>query len=348
MTLALRSLSKAFDLPDGRSHAAVCDVTLAIEPGTFCTLLGPSGCGKTTLLRLVAGFEQPTRGEILHDGRSLDGVPPYARNFPMVFQSYALFPHLTVAENVAYGLRLRKLPRADVEARVARALDLLGIESQRDKHPARLSGGQQQRVALARALVLEPPLILLDEPLSNLDAGLRVSMRAEIRALQRRLGITALYVTHDQEEALAVSDRVVVMNDGRVEQDGPPAEIWHRPATRFVANFMGAENVLPVERDADGGLVILGERYDAPASMPGDALFVVIRSDAIERMPGGRHRGVVEEAAFLGARVRLRVGLESGEHVTLDDHAGSEAPQPQPHDVLSFSLRPERLHFLAR
>jgi ABC-type Fe3+/spermidine/putrescine transport system ATPase subunit len=236
---------------------AVDRVSLEIEEGSFFTLLGPSGCGKTTLLRVVAGFHLPDRGEVYLRERRITHVPPHLRGTAMVFQEYALFPHMTVEENVAYGLRMRRVPAAEARTRVARVLELVGLVGQERKYPHQLSGGQQQRVALARALVVEPEVLLLDEPLSNLDAKLRVRVREELRELQRRLGQTTVYVTHDQEEALALSDRIAVMNTGRVLQVGTPEEIYLRPKNRFVADFVGLANFLEgywVRRPRGAGL----------------------------------------------------------------------------------------------
>jgi ABC-type Fe3+/spermidine/putrescine transport system ATPase subunit len=224
---------------------AVDRVDLEVADGELFTLLGPSGCGKTTLLRLLAGFHQPEAGAIHFGDRRVDGLPPWARNIGMVFQNYALWPHMTVAENVAYGLRLRRLPRLDIAARVADGLAKVNLGGLEGRYPGQLSGGQQQRVALARALVLNPDILLLDEPLSNLDAKIRVQVRAEIRKLQQELGITAIYVTHDQEEALSLSDRVAVMREGRIVQLGVPRELYERPRTRFVADFVGTNNLVP-------------------------------------------------------------------------------------------------------
>jgi iron(III) transport system ATP-binding protein len=368
MRLELRNITKDFSLKGGELHRAVDELSLVIEPGTFCTLLGPSGCGKTTMLRMIAGFEEPTSGEIFHAGRSLTGVPPYRRGFPMVFQSYALFPHMTVEQNVAYGLRVRKLPPAELRVRVQRALSLLGLETQLGKHPAQLSGGQQQRVALARCLVLEPSIILLDEPLSNLDAGLRVEMRREIRALQQRLGITAIYVTHDQEEALAVSDRIIVMNRGRIEQDGTPAEVYQSPETAFVARFMGCSNVLPVDRLPGSRIRLLGELYELPrswrefdsavgtqqdpaesgtadASVPrGDAGYAVIRDAAININKSGRHRGRVLESTFLGSRLQHVLELPDGSTLTAEQSA-AEGDRVTPGDDVAFDFILSGVHF---
>ena len=251
---------------------AVDRVDLAIGDGELFTLLGPSGCGKTTLLRLLAGFYPPDAGEIRFGGRTVSGLPPYERNIGMVFQNYALWPHMTVAGNVSYGLKLRKLGAAEIAMRVAeglRKVNLVGLEA---RYPGQLSGGQQQRVALARALVLNPDILLLDEPLSNLDAKIRVQVRGEIRKLQRELGITTVYVTHDQEEALSLSDRVAVMKDGRVLQVGRPRELYERPRTRFVADFVGTNNLLAgriVERR--GGRLVVDTALGALEAIgPGD------------------------------------------------------------------------------
>jgi iron(III) transport system ATP-binding protein len=303
---------------------AVDAVSLTVEPGEFLTLLGPSGCGKTTTLRMVAGLEEPTAGRVFIDSEDVTDQPPHARDITMVFQSYALFPHLTVFENVAYGLRVLRRPADEVRHRVQEALSLAGIGDLGARQPAALSGGQQQRVALARALILQPKVLLFDEPLSNLDAKLRKRMRDEIRALQRRAGITALYVTHDQAEALAVSDRIAVMAHGRVEQLGAPAEIYRRPATRFVADFIGEANLLPVEieaRGAAGGRARLGSvglpvpDGTAPA---GPATLVVrpeaiqIRPAALASPPDGALAGEVRRAAYLGAAAEYTVETEVG------------------------------------
>ena len=223
---------------------AIKDVSLQIKAGEFFTLLGPSGCGKTTLLRMIAGFNTIEKGEIRFDDAVINHVPTYRRNIGMVFQSYAIFPHLTVRQNVEYGLKPRKVPKAEMKERVDRAMALTQIDQYADRQPQQLSGGQQQRVALSRAIVIEPDLLLMDEPLSNLDAKLRVQMRTSIREIQRKLNITTIYVTHDQEEALAVSDRIAVMNMGIVEQVGKPYEIYSKPVNTFVANFIGISNFL--------------------------------------------------------------------------------------------------------
>ena len=229
---------------------------LKARNGEFLTLLGPSGCGKTTTLRIVAGLEKPDSGEVLFDGKAVNDLPPYERNIGIVFQDYALFPHMTVFKNVAFGLEMRKLPRSEIEKKVKWALELVGLSGFENRYPEQLSGGQQQRVALARALVVEPEVLLLDEPLSNLDAKIRERLRSEIKRIQRELGITAIYVTHDQEEAMAISDRIAVMNFGRVEQVGKPLELYYHPKTEFVARFLGTSNILELE--AENGIARLG------------------------------------------------------------------------------------------
>ncbi|MEU4225563.1 ABC transporter ATP-binding protein [Nonomuraea sp. NPDC026600] len=274
----------------GYEGARVLDLEgLSIRKGEFLSILGPSGCGKTTLLNCVAGFVQPTAGRIVIDGTDVTDRPPYRRGLGMVFQNYALFPHMTVAGNVAYGLRIRRLDRAERDERVREALRLVGLEGYADRRPRQLSGGQQQRVALARALAIRPAVLLLDEPLSNLDAKLRAEMRVELRAIQRRIGTTMVFVTHDQEEALALSDRVAVMNGGRIEQLGSPDEVYRRPATRFVAQFIGAANVLE-GTVADGRLDVDGILLDpGPLPLrPGGRAVVAIRPERIRLSTPGQ------------------------------------------------------------
>ena len=239
MRVAVRNLTKRFG-----PTAVVSGINLAIEEGEMFTLLGPSGCGKTTLLRLVAGFYSADEGEILFDEQRVNDVPPHQRGIGMVFQNYALWPHMTVFDNVAYGLKLQKIDRSKVADQVKSGLEKVKLTGLGDRYPGQLSGGQQQRVALARALVLNPKILLLDEPLSNLDAKIRIQVRAEIRKLQKELGITTVYVTHDQEEALTLSDRIAVFNQGQVLQVGPPKELYERPANRFVADFIGINNLI--------------------------------------------------------------------------------------------------------
>ena len=246
--LELKNISKYFQSRDGSGEVRAVDAaTVGIERGQFVTLLGPSGCGKTTTLRLIAGFEFPTYGDIVLDGKNINELPPNRRDMAMVFQSYAIFPHLNVFENIAYGLKIKRLSSQEIKQKVANVLTLTELQGLENRAPNQLSGGQQQRVALARALVMEPKVLLFDEPLSNLDAKLRVQMRSEIRRIQQELGITSVYVTHDQDEAMVLSDQIVVMNKGRVQQTGKAIEIYRHPQTRFVADFIGRANFLPVD-----------------------------------------------------------------------------------------------------
>ena len=281
--VSLRDITKRFG-----EAVAVDGVSLDVDEGEFVTLLGPSGCGKTTLLRVVAGFERPEAGRVFLGGEDVTSVPPHRRDVHTVFQQYALFPHLSVARNVGFGLRRKGLGRADVERRVAETLDLVRLPGLGDRMPAQLSGGQQQRVAIARAVVLEPRVLLLDEPFGALDRKLREEMQSDLKALQRRLGISFVFVTHDQDEALAMSDRVVVMNEGRVEQDAPPREIYERPRTRFVAGFVGVTNVV------------------------GDTAVRPEKIRFVEASEAGAVPATVEDARYLGDVTHWRVRLEDG------------------------------------
>jgi ABC-type Fe3+/spermidine/putrescine transport system ATPase subunit len=240
MNISLRDIIKRFGTLE-----AVSRVSLEIQDGELFTLLGPSGCGKTTILRLIGGFHAPNQGEVYFGERRVTPIPPYERNIGMVFQNYALWPHMTIFDNVAYGLKLKKLAGREIESKVHHALGLVNLKGLEKRYPGQLSGGQQQRVALARALVLNPDVLLLDEPLSNLDAKIRIQVRAEIRKLQKELAITTIYVTHDQEEALTLSDRIAVLNHGQLQQLGSPLELYERPANPFVADFIGINNLIP-------------------------------------------------------------------------------------------------------
>jgi putative spermidine/putrescine transport system ATP-binding protein len=300
---------------------AVESFNLAAEKGEFVSFLGPSGCGKTTTLRMIAGFEQPTNGMITIDGRDVTYVPPNRRNVGMVFQSYALFPNMSVADNVGFGLKVRKRPADQIRKRVAELLEIVNLGDRGSRYPYQLSGGQQQRVALARALAFEPQVLLLDEPLSALDAKIRVALRHEIRSIQRQLGITTVYVTHDQEEALSLSDRVVVMSEGRMEQVGTPFEIYNFPATAFVASFVGTLNVLSgvVVNASAGELTLAGQPARLKSTFEGSAgreVKVALRPEMVSLGDGptGENRltGTVADVSFLGSIVRIRVGLSGG------------------------------------
>jgi putative spermidine/putrescine transport system ATP-binding protein len=297
---------------------AVDGATFDVAAGEFFSILGPSGCGKTTTLRLLAGFERLDEGQILVDGERIDDRPPWERPLAMVFQSYALFPHLSVARNVAFGLERRKLPRAEIEERVRSALALVRLDPETfaRRSPRQLSGGQRQRVALARALVLEPPVLLLDEPLGALDRKLRKQMQVELRMLNRELGMTFVYVTHDQEEALTMSDRVAVMADARIVQIGPPADVYERPRNAFVAGFLGEANVL----EGDGGLVaVRPERMEllrpGAAGVPEDGVRTGGSGDTPTGSETVTRRGEIREIVYLGDRVHALVRLDSGQEV---------------------------------
>jgi len=285
---------KDVNLSYGATHV-LKDIDLSIRPGELFAFLGPSGCGKTTLLRLIAGFAQAQTGQVLLDGRDVAALPPWKRDVGLVFQSYALWPHMTVAQNVAFGLEERRRPRAEIAARVAEALELVGLSAYAQRRPAQLSGGQQQRVALARTIAIQPKVLLLDEPLSNLDARMRVSVRRDLRELQQRLGITTIFVTHDQEEANTICDRIAVMEAGVIRQVGTPMELYERPSNLFVASFLGSANIL------DGG---------AGASMPsGQRLVFRPQHASLSPVAGATMSGPVTHREFLGATVRYSVRI---------------------------------------
>jgi iron(III) transport system ATP-binding protein len=352
-SVELERLTKQFRTPEGRPVVAVDDISLSFSGGSFVTLLGPSGCGKTTTLRMIAGFETPTSGRVLVDGTDVSQRTPDKRQMGMVFQSYALFPHLTVFENVAYGLRLRRRSGAALREAVERTLQLVNLQGLGQRRPSELSGGQQQRVALARAMAIEPRVLLFDEPLSNLDAKLRVSLRTEIRRIQQQLGITSVYVTHDQSEAMALSDVVVVMNAGRVEQAGPPDEVYRRPATRFVADFIGRANFVEglVER-ADGAdsvdVSLFGRVLNVPAAgghRPGQTAVVVLRPESI-RIGVGDLRGRVRRATFLGPMAEYEVEVGDEVLLVVDPEWMGRGLHALGEEV-AWSLRPEQAYALS-
>jgi ABC-type Fe3+/spermidine/putrescine transport system ATPase subunit len=352
-SITIDGVSRSF----GAVHA-VRDVSVTVADGEFFTLLGPSGCGKTTLLRMVAGFADLEAGAIRFGERRIDTLPPHKRNTGMVFQNYAIFPNLTVADNVAYGLRARRVGAPDIADRVGRALRLVQLQGYDARWPHQLSGGQLQRVAIARALVIEPEVLLLDEPLSNLDAQLRVEMRAEIRQLQQTLGITAIYVTHDQEEALSISDRIAVMRAGQFEQIGAPKDVYRDPATPFVAEFMGTTNLLigTVAGDSEQGTLVRvgGTAFTVArqAALPGAEVTFSLRPEALRPLAAGEAapQGWATLAAqltrleFLGALTRIdaRIGGEGG---TILRAAALDLPldRAAPGQEVSFAYDPERV-----
>ncbi|MFH8473654.1 ABC transporter ATP-binding protein [Streptomyces sp. NPDC018000] len=331
-TVEFRGLHRSFG-----ATTALNGLDLTVEPGELVALLGPSGCGKTTALRTLAGFERPDSGTVLVDGEDITRVPAHRRDAGMVFQSYSLFPHLTAIDNVAFGLRMSGIGKATRRARAAELLELVGLPQHAGRFPHQMSGGQQQRIALARALALRPRVLLLDEPLSALDAQVRLTLREEIRRLQQQLGITTLFVTHDQEEALSMADRVAVMCAGKLEQCAPPAELYERPATAFVAEFVGVMSRIPARAGADGGTVdVFGRTLPVNGTLPGateDAggkgeVDVLVRPEAVEVTADGKGTSQITGAAFLGATTRLTVRLANGSEVTADvpTHATTTLP----------------------
>ncbi len=338
------------------SFAALKDVTLDVQPREFVCFLGPSGCGKTTLLRVVAGLEAHSAGHIEMAGRDISTLPPAQRDYGIVFQSYALFPNLNVTDNVAYGLVNRKLPRAQIKARVGELLALVGLPGSETKFPAQLSGGQQQRIALARALATSPKLLLLDEPLSALDAIVRVHLRQEIRALQRQLGVTTIMVTHDQEEALAVADRIVVMNQGVIEQVGTPLEVYRHPASAFVADFVGRINVLPATLAAANRVRVGDAHFDCPhQGEPGTATVIYLRPEDVVAdpiAPGDANvlDASIEKIEFLGSYCLVQArAAPLGERLlslTLSLNFLAER-QLEVGSRLPLRLLPERMHVFA-
>jgi len=308
-----------------KNVTAVDNLTLAIPEGEFVSILGPSGCGKTTTLRIIAGLAEADAGEVYIGGTDVTSVPPYRRNIGMVFQDYALFPHMTVRDNVAFGLRMRKIPAAKAHEKADEMLALVHLSGMGERRPNQLSGGQQQRVALARALAIEPSVLLLDEPLSNLDLKLRQEMRVELRRIQRRVGTTAVFVTHDQGEALSLSDRVIVMNQGRVEQEGNPVSLYENPRTRFVAAFLGDANFF--RGQLNGGLVlsdgIMLEPRCGDANTGGKEVAVLVRPEKIrigtEPTDGVNTAiGVIDSLTYLGSQTRYYIQLRTGRIVTVD------------------------------
>jgi spermidine/putrescine transport system ATP-binding protein len=351
----LRNVTKRFG-----AYEALKDASFEIREGEFMTFLGPSGCGKTTCLRLISGFDTPTSGQILLDGKDVTFEPPYRRDVNQVFQNYALFPHLTIYENIAFGLRMKKVPAAQIRERVDRVVQMTSLEDFTARKPSQLSGGQRQRVALARAIVCEPKVLLLDEPLSALDAKLRTQMRVELKQLQKKLGITFIFVTHDQEEALTMSDRVAVLNAGRVEQIGTVNEIYYKPATRFVASFIGESNIVEAEIlraegellfcRLEGGLELAVRTLNPPAH---SKVLLSLRPEKIRltrENPGGRNSfpGTIEMEIFKGAVDDLTIsvlgGLQLGAVLANDGQAESDLHEGE---RVFARIQPEDIHIVA-
>lgn len=319
MYLKIQKVSKVFPPRGGSGEVtAVNNISLNIAKGALVTLLGPSGCGKTTTLRLIAGFEFPTTGQILLDDKEINDLPPHKRDMSMVFQSYAIFPHLNVFANVAYGLDVQHRPKSEIKRRVAQVLELVELTGLENRAPNQLSGGQQQRVALARALVMAPKVLLMDEPLSNLDAKLREQMRSEIRRIQQQLGITSVYVTHDQIEAMTLSDQIVVMNKGKIEQIGPPTEVYRHPKNRFVADFIGRANFVPGVIRARRNAALIIEALQQQLTIAdiakdlavGARVTLMIRPEMIRLVDQGQISGTVRQASYLGDAIDYEIQVQ--------------------------------------
>ena len=329
MNIQLKSIVKRFGTLEAVSH-----VSLEIRDGELFTLLGPSGCGKTTILRLIGGFHRPDEGEVYFGERAVSGIPPYERNIGMVFQNYALWPHMTIFDNIAYGLKLKKLSRDEISSKVLHALTLVNLSGLEKRYPGQLSGGQQQRVALARALVLNPDVLLLDEPLSNLDAKIRLQVRAEIRKLQKDLGITTIYVTHDQEEALTLSDRIAVVDHGKLQQIGSPRDLYAKPENPFVADFIGINNLIAGEvreiQESERTMKVQTEVGPMVCTLewpfkPGDPCMVSFRPEtaAIGQTERGQGEvnilpGTVSFASYIGNTIRYDVEIQKGKIFKVD------------------------------
>ena len=343
--LVLDNLQKSFG-----PVQVVKDFDLSIEKGEFVSFLGPSGCGKTTVLRMIAGFEAPSGGTISINGENQTHLKTNQRNIGMVFQAYALFPNMNVFDNVAFGLKVAGTPKAAIEARVNEMLALIRLEHLADRYPYQMSGGQQQRVALARALAPKPQLLLLDEPLSALDAKIRISLREEIRQIQRQLGITTVFVTHDQEEALSISDRIVVMNAGRADQIGTPSEIYNRPATRFVASFVGTLNMIEASvEDSAARTVRIGDQLVALREMPegrntGDPILLALRPEAGSVSGSGDSslRGQVISSSFLGSVVRTRIAVGANA-ISFDTFNAPDLAMPAPGETVTLNFSSQDL-----
>ena len=352
--VTLKHIVREYVSPSRETFRAVNDVSLEIKPGEFVTLLGPSGCGKTTTLRMIAGFETPTSGDVYIGGERVNALTPDKRDTAMVFQSYALFPHYNVYNNISFGLRLKKMPEKEISEKVHNIMELVGLTGMEERFPNQLSGGQQQRVALARALVSEPGVMLFDEPLSNLDAKLRTSMRNEIKKIQRRLGLTSIYVTHDQTEAMALSDRIIVMNKGIIAQIGTPEEIYFRPASRFVADFIGRSNFATGKiLSQDGEYVrvsLLGQTVEVKKdagfhSNVGGEVCCMTRPESMLIGKEGLFRGTVQTATFMGSMQEYFVDVQ-GTVFIIEDYDFRQNGTFAEGEEVYLSYKPDALHLI--
>lgn len=354
--IRLDAVSKGFHHAVKGEIFAVKDVSINVQPGELLTLLGPSGCGKTTTLRMIAGFEQPTTGHVYIGEHNVTGLRASERNIGFVFQNYAIFPHLSVFENVAYGLRVQQKPDDEIKRAVNDVLGVVGLTGYGQQQPHQLSGGEQQRVALARAIVFRPRILLFDEPLSNLDAKLRLQMRDEIRDLQKRLGITTVYVTHDQEEAMAISDRIAVMNRGVLTQIDAAHDLYDRPVNAFVANFIGKANLLPAEVGADGTAMVLGQRVSTRSSLAAGPAVAMLRperislrraSDVASASAGAAVTGRVQRCTFLGEKSEYHV-VVGDTPVQVARYGETRDAALQPGDAVVVVLPADGVHLLAK
>jgi iron(III) transport system ATP-binding protein len=328
VSVSLKNVHKVFKDFQGTDITAVNNVSFDVEPASFVTLLGPSGCGKTTTLRMIAGFETPTKGKILIGSEEVTTIPPWKRDIAMVFQSYGLFPHMSVGQNIAYGLKMRKVPKSEIEKRVRDILNLVGLHGFEDRPPSSLSGGQQQRVALARSIVIEPSVLLFDEPLSNLDVLLREQMRVEIRKIQQRVGITAIYVTHDRTEAMTLSDKIIVMNGGKIVQMGSPIELYERPNSKFVATFLGKVAFFPIRVLENEGEFVWIELEGKKLKVRNDVNIDATQNYVLACRPEsmniaekneGYLNGKVTATVFMGSYMEFYIATEYGEIMVKSD-----------------------------
>ncbi|KYH29459.1 MULTISPECIES: ABC transporter ATP-binding protein [Clostridium] len=348
----IKNLSKIYIGANNNEFKAVDNISVDIKAGEFVTLLGPSGCGKTTTLRMIAGFEIPTSGDIYLGGDKINSLPPDKRDTSMVFQSYALFPHYNIFDNVAYGLRLKKLDKNVIREKVANIIELVGLKGMENRYPNQLSGGQQQRVALARALVMEPGVLLFDEPLSNLDAKLRVHMRTEIRKIQKKVGITAIYVTHDQSEAMSLSDRIIIMNKGIIEQVGTPKEVYYRPSTEFVADFIGTANFIDAVIDSVDGNAAIVNIYGKKMSVPydgqkkaGEKCKLVLRPEAVQIKEEGFLEGKVVLSTFMGSYQDYVVKVKDVD-IRIQDNNPQGRKVFEEGETVAISFSPYNVHII--